>query len=121
MADVSSDYDKATDRILSKIPKNDPELAQCIDYGKSTFLGASNACVCSLMGKSEAAITMRDGLHKEYMESGSDSLSGHLKYIYQTRKMEGGGPPLVKLILENGLICPSIASDALNSSYGLLP
>ena len=121
MADISSPYEKATEQILSKIPKNDPELAQCIDYGKSTFLGVSNACVCSLMGKSEAAITMRDGLHKEFMESGSDSLSGHLKYINQTKNMKGGGTPLVKLILENGLICPSIASDALNSGYVVMP
>ena len=121
MAEISPGYYRATDEILSKIPKNDPELAQCIDYGRSTFLGASNACVCSLMGKTEAAITMRDGLHKEYLETGSDSLSSHLKYIYQTRNMKGGGAPLVKLILENGLICPSITAEGLNAGYDVLP
>jgi hypothetical protein len=120
MADSTSGYETATARILSKIPKSDPELAQCIDYGKSDFLSASNACVCSLMGKTEAAITMRDGLHKEYVESGTDSLQSHLKYIAKTWHMKGGGLPLVTLILENGLSCPSTTSDATTLNAGIM-
>jgi hypothetical protein len=120
MSELPKQYHAETQRIINNIPRDDRDLAQCADYRMTSFLGTSNACVCSLMGKTEAARTMRDGLHEEFMREGKDDLWAHLRYIGKTWNMNGGGVPLVSLILENGMKCPGFINDSLKKTGNAL-
>jgi hypothetical protein len=116
MAELQEAYLPETRQIIHEfLSKPVDGIAQCANYGTTEFMGASNACVCSRMGHTEAANIMRDGLMDEFLHSGTDSLQAHLKFVFETWDKPGGGFPLVSLIAKNGMECPGVVNDALKS------
>jgi len=114
MADLPERFHHETEDNIHDFLTHHKDVAKCAIYGTTEFLGASNACVCSRMGHTEAADQMRDGLFDQFLRTGQDDLWTHLKYIIETRNKPGGGLPLVTLIMINGLECPGKPHELLH-------